>query len=140
LDHFAFKVLLKHISVGRTYSFVVILFQINDFETELLVEFDCAFIVHLDVSAKREIEVEVMGMRGKGHNLQENVVKVCVGFDILEDVIQHNGSDSESPVRIQTAQSHYVQSPLVCNAIDSAANRTYDDVIVISELCKFSRF
>jgi hypothetical protein len=46
----AFQVLLEDVSVGRLDSLVIILFQIDDFEAELLVELDGALVVHLHVS------------------------------------------------------------------------------------------
>lgn len=140
LNHFAFKVLLQHISVSGTDSFVVIFFQIDDFEAELFVELDRAFVVHLDVS-EREESWSGAGEIERWRNLQENVIKISVSLlDILEDVVQHDGSDAEPTVRVETAEGHDVEPPLIGDSVDSAADRAYDDIIVISELCEFPRF
>lgn len=83
-----FKILLQNVRVGRLDSFVIILFQIDDLEAKLLVELDGAFVVHLNVSKKRE---EAMVMRWsrdqRRWNSQEYVVEVPVGLNVLEDVI-----------------------------------------------------
>lgn len=55
LDHFAFKVFLQHVGIGGTDSFVVILFQIDNFETELFVKFNSTFVVDLDMSTRERI-------------------------------------------------------------------------------------
>lgn len=50
LNHITFKIFLQDVGVSGADSFVVVLFEIDDFEAELFVEFDRTFIVHLDVS------------------------------------------------------------------------------------------
>lgn len=52
LNHFAFKVLLQHVGIGGTDSFVVILFKVDNFEAELFVKFNSTFVVDLDMSTR----------------------------------------------------------------------------------------
>lgn len=47
-----FQVLLKDIRVSWLDSFIIILFEINNFKAELLVKLDGAVVIHLDVPTK----------------------------------------------------------------------------------------
>lgn len=71
--------------------------------------------------------------------LQKYTVEVSVFFDIIENMIDHNGANAKSTIRIQTAQCHYVQTSLVLWCINAAAYSTHNNVIVISQFRQFAR-
>lgn len=66
-------------------------------------------------------------------HLQEYAIEIAVVLDKVENVIDHNRADAESPVRQQAAQRHDVQSPLVLRGVDAAAHRTDHNVIVVGQ-------
>lgn len=142
LNHFCagFQVLLEDVGIGGLDSLVVILFKINNFEAELLVEFDRADVVHLYVSKTEWFLVISTSDESKGiDNLQEYVIEASIGFDVLENVIEHHCSNPQASVRIEAAEGHNVEASLIRNGINPTANSTNDDIIVIGEFRELSR-
>lgn len=78
-----FKVLLKDISVGWLDSLVIILFEINNFESELLIKLDGAIVVHLDVPTNMKIVMRQIQEYACCVNSQEYVVEVTVSLNVL---------------------------------------------------------
>lgn len=76
LNYFAFKIFLQYIRVGGTDSFVVILFQIDNFKAEFLIKFNRTFVVHLNVPEKVN-EIEVANVKRKSGKLTG---KCCQSF------------------------------------------------------------
>lgn len=79
--------------------------------------------------------MEIWSEREAEKNLQENVVKVAISLDVLENVIEHHTANAESSIRVQTSQGHDVEPPLVSDAVDPATNCANNNVIVISKFC-----
>ena len=65
-------------------------------------------------------------------DVQEDAVKVAIFFHEVEDVFEHFCADASGTVRGQTTESHDVQATLAVDDVDSTANCSDDDVVVVS--------
>lgn len=70
------KRLLQHMCIRWLDSFVIFLLSFHNFKAKLFVKFDGTLVVHLDV--------------------QEDAVKMAIGLDQLQYMVDHQRTDAES--------------------------------------------
>lgn len=77
-------------------AFVILLFGVDNLKAKLFVELNGAIVVDLHVPVLREVDLHYIYslQRGSVEYLQKDAVEISILFGIVEDVLEHDGTNA----------------------------------------------